>query len=150
MAKSDQGNRMNILILVHVEETFRRYFPDSMYVKRLIRACKCQKYNRVVHCTSFVNDEHPIEEIRYLITEEIGWGWGYAPCMWAEDDPEREWLIESSGHEWTWIPPEFRDGLFNGYNVYLGGGLDGECLTDMECVLHRLSVPYKKVYGYTY
>lgn len=142
--------KQNLLILVHVEETFRSHFPDSMYVNRLIRACTCKKYDRVIHATSFVNDDHPIEEIRYLITGEVDWSWGYDPDMWDDDDMGRQWLIESYGHEWTWVPPEFRNGFFNGYNVYLGGGYSAECLADMEAVLDHLEIPFTKVHGYTY
>ena len=144
--------RPNLLLLVHVEESFRYLFPDSMYVKRLIRACKCRKYRRVIHCTSLVNDDHPIEKIRYLVTEEVDWGWGYEPCIWAEDDPEREWVIESpySLHEHTWVPTEFRNGFFDGYDVYLGGGYSAECLADMEAVLNHLGIAYEKVRGYVY
>ena len=141
-----------MLILVHIEESFRQHFPDSMYALRLIRACKCGKYNRVIHCTSFVQDDRPIAELCNLITEEIDWGWGYEPCIWNRDDSEREWVIESlySLHEWTWVPTELRNGLLDSYNVYLGGGCSGECLADMEAVLEHLDVPFKKVYGYIY
>jgi hypothetical protein len=126
---------MKTLILVHVENTFRRFFPDG-FIRNL--RLLLPRYH-VIHATSCINDYDPIEEIADLVDEKIDWGWGYEPEVFNED--ERRFLIESSGHEWTWIPPELRSSRFR--DVRLGGGCNGECLTDMECVLRHQKIRYR-------
>jgi len=141
--------------LVHVEENFRKYFPDTMYVPRLIRSCKAHKYDVVIHCTSGIQDMSPIPEIADLVDEEIEWGWGYEPDMFHPDDAGEEaakWLIEShySLHEWTWVPPEFWDGRFKDCVIHLGGGCYCECMADMAAVLEYVGIEFYIVDGLTY
>ena len=114
--------KRKLLLLVHVEETFRRYFSDSMYPLRLRRACML--YDEVIHATSHVDDDRPIFEIGDLVTNEIDWGYGYDHEMFQED--ERKWVIFSRGHEFTWCPPELRERDFSDVDVYLGGGHHAE------------------------
>ena len=142
--------KKNILLLVHVEETFRKHFPDAMYVQRLIQSCKARKYDRVIHCTSMLEDMAPIQEIADLIDTEIDWAWGYEPDIF--DDDEIKWIIPApnSLHDWTWCPLELRDGQLNDCIVWLGGGHYSECLADMVAVLEHLGIKYHIVDGLTY
>lgn len=142
--------KKNVLLLVHVEETFRKHFPDAMYVQRLIHSCKARKYDKVIHCTSMINDDHPILEIVDLIDMEIDWAWGYEPDLF--DGEEADWLIEShySLHDWTWCPTELRNGQLDDCVVWLGGGHYCECLADMAAVLEHLGVEYHIIDGLSY
>lgn len=132
---------MKVLLLVHIEETFRNRLSDGLIKKIINFARKCDK---VIHFTSCVNDYEPIYELQPYITESVQWGWGYEPECFETAEEELEYLIESSGHEYTWIPPELRDNPFKNDKVYLGGGCDGECLADMESVLSFVNVDFDK------
>ena len=142
--------KRNMLILVHVEDSFRKFFP-KMYVQRLIRSCKSSKYNKIIHMTSHIDSDEPIKEIRKFIDQEIDWAWGYEPFFFEDDEDEKCWVVEHGGiHEYTWVPPEFRNNLLSNYNVFLGGGYHGECLADMEEVLKYLETNYTLVHGLVY
>jgi hypothetical protein len=142
--------KRNVLLLVHVEETFRKHFPDAMYVPRLIHSCKARKYDEVIHCTSMMNDMRPILEIVDLIDMEIDWAWGYEPDLFG--DEEIEWVIPArySLHEWTWCPEELRNGRLDNCVVWLGGGHYCECLADMCAVLKHLGIEFYIIDGLTY
>ena len=127
---------MKTLILVHVEDTFRKFFSRD-FIRNLRRTMP--RYH-VIHCTSWVNDDHPIEEIADLVDQEIQWGWGYEPDMY--DGEDSRFIIPACGHEWTWVPPELRH--FDRRAVVLGGGYESECLADMESVLQFLKIPFRK------
>ena len=133
---------MKTLILVHCEDTFRKFFPQG-FIATLRR--KMPNYH-VIHCTSQVNDDHPIQEIADLVDREIDWGWGYEREMF--DGNERRFVIPSLGHDWTWVPPELR--ALPKRAVCLGGGSCQECLLDMESVLEHLRIPYRKLKGIVY
>lgn len=140
----------NVLFLVHVEETFRRMF-GPMYVQRLRKVCRSSKYHSVIHLTSHVNDDEPIRELVDLIGEEIDFAWGYEPEQFDSDDPEQFWIIPANSvHEYTWVPPELRDGAFSDCNIYVGGGYRSECLADFLSVLEHCGLSYKVVDGYVY
>jgi hypothetical protein len=147
-------SKKNILFLCHVEEMFRAYFPDKMYVNRLIRGCQSSKYDKVIALISCINDWEPIAEIKDLVTSTIDFSWGYEPEQFENEPSEEPWLIEASHkslHEYTWIPPELRDSTFaHNANIFIGGGCDGECLADFEVVLEHLGVDYTRVEGYIY
>lgn len=147
--KARRPRKKKVLILVHVEEMFRRFFPE-MYVSRLVKACKSKKYNEVICIVSEVDDYDPIAELSGLRHSRIAWGWGYEPSMFEEE--EAPWVISDPNliHEHTWVPVKLRDGRLNNAEVFLGGGCDGECLADMEAVLERLAVPFRRVPGYIY
>jgi hypothetical protein len=144
--------KQNVLFLVHVEEMFRRFFPDEMYALRLMRACQAKKYDRVFLMISCVEDDQPIEELCQVTHEgqHIEWGWGYEPDMF--NDEEKEHVISALGHEWTWVPPELREmqDMLKRSNVFVGGGYESECLQDFVDVLDHLEIDHKKVRGYVY
>ena len=140
--------KRKVLFLVHVENMFRKYFPDNMYVNRLIRAFNV--YDRVICLNSEVDDFHPIPEINQLCPEEITWGWGYEKGMFYDPNDEN-WIIESSGHECTWIPQELRNKQkWMNYDIAVGGGSRWECLQDWLCILDFMEIAYKVVDGYCY
>ena len=100
---------MNTLFLVHVEEMFRDYFPDNMYLQRLIKACRANKYDRVFLLCAGIDDcPQPVIELKQVTNRDqyIEWSWGYDPESFDYDEDERSWVIPSYGHEYTWIPPE--------------------------------------------
>lgn len=142
---------MKVLLLVHVEETFREWFRPDM-LDRIVEAIDGEEYDRVFHFTSFVNDENPVDEIVNLMDRCIQWGWGYEPEVFSDEDKEREHVIASHGHDYTWVPPELREwaSWLKEADVTLGGGCDGECLADMESVLHHLNIPYTRRYEFIY
>lgn len=144
--------KRNILLLVHVEESFRDLFPDKMYIPRLIKSCRARKYVRVIHCTSHVMDNAPIPEVADLIDMEIDWGWGYEEECFMEGTEELDWVIEShySLHDKTWVPPELRNGQLKGCVVWLGGGHAWECLADMVAILEYVGIEFYIVDGLTY
>lgn len=139
----------NTLLLVHVQNGFRQYFPNDMYIPRLVKAVHAKKYQNIVHMTSDFDDDTIICELKGKVHREINWSWGYYPFQF-EDESEEEWVIPSSGHEFTWIPPEFRNGFLDNTKIFLGGGADGECLTDMESIMSYMKIPYQRVEGYIY
>lgn len=132
-----------ILLLVHCEDAFRQLFP-SMFIQRLIKECK--NADQVIHFTSHVNNDCPIDEIIPYVDQEIDWGWGYERDVFIDFD-EKEWVIDSIGHEFTWVPPELRNGEFKRPNDYivLGGGAEWECLADMVSVLDYQDIEYRKL-----
>jgi len=142
----------SVLFLVHVEEMFRNYFPDSMYVNRLLQAFNV--YDRVVCLLSHVEAFDPIYELSYnwRSPEEIVWGWGYERDMdYGPEDDAKKWVIGSTGHEYTWVPPEVRDpSVWTGYSVSVGGGGRWECMADWLCVLDHVKIPFRVVNGYCY
>jgi hypothetical protein len=154
-----QVQKPKVLFLVHVEEGFRGYFPDDMYTHRLYRSAKAQKYDRVIILDSELGEPGPngepggvIRELRHAPAEIWSWSYGYEPGMWYDDDPDNDWVIESDGHEWTWIPTEIRDELiyFQNAEVYIGGGCDGECLADWETVLSHMDIDHTRIEGLIY
>lgn len=127
-----------ILLLVHVEETFRSHFPKG-YLSKLRRACR--EAPLVWHATSQVNDYEPVEEIADLVRFQFPWGWGYEPEVFATAPQELKWVIPSRGHSFTWVPPELR--RFSD-RVSLGGGCDSECLEDMRAVLRHRKISFRE------
>jgi hypothetical protein len=150
------GKRSNVkpsvLFLVHVEETFRRFFPDPLYPLRLRRACTARKYDKVFVMVSGVNDDIPIPEVESVThdTQWLSWGWGYEKECFNAD--EQQWVIPSTGHEWTWVPTELREmaGNLQNSKVFIGGGYHSECLQDFRDVLTHLSIPFKDIDGLIY
>lgn len=134
-----------VLLLVHVEETFRSYFRPGM-LEMIADAIGEGEFDEVIHFTSNINDEQPVEEIACLVDEDVSWSWGYEPEVFETQPEELPFLIESSGHDWTWVPPELRQwaSRLRASKVYLGGGCDSECLADMESVLRHLQVDYER------
>jgi hypothetical protein len=157
---------MKILILCHIEETFRKHFPNGM-LDAIIE--QSSQYNRVIHMTSEVCDDEPVEELRWIVDEEIAWGWGYEPratceycygaakhdsqtCLCVDCGGEETWIIkvDYSVHEWTLVPEELRNGRFENAEITIGGGYDGECLADLEAVLEYMDVPYRRERDFIY
>ena len=126
-----------ILLLIHIEEG-TDWFDDA-YLERVCEFIETRKPDRVVHMTSGIVDGVPHYSIRNLVDTEIEWGWGYDEL--DDDEPkERPFVIPSYGHEYTWVPPSFRQGgdlwrLCRGNDVVIGGGIDGECLEDFRAIL---------------
>jgi len=146
--------KQNVLFLVHVENTFRKFFPDEMYVNRLIRACQAKKYDKVFILVSNVNDYAPIDELAEITGryQWIDWGWGYDPECFSHDPEELAWVIPAYGHEYTWVPNELRDMAdeLKRSNVFVGGGYESECLQDWLDCLDHFDIPFKKIHGYIY
>ena len=136
------------MVLVHIENTFRHLFPAG-FIKNIHRYVKLGNFDQVIHFTSYINDECPINEISCLIDREIEWAWGYEPEMFNKK--ERKWLIQSSGHEYTWIPPIFRNkNEWRKTHIYLGGGYESECLADMKSILDKQRIKYLKCHRIIY
>lgn len=143
------------LILCHVEEMFRKHFPPGMLDAIVERS---DEFDRIIHMTSYIENNEPVIEIRGYMDEDIEWGWGYewGTCYDPVGDKctgktcEECWTIPSNGHEATWVPPELRNGRLVGTEVFIGGGYDGECLADLEAVLDHLNVPYQREREFIY
>ena len=136
-----------VLLLVHVEESFRSSFPPG-YAARIRKFAR--RKDRVIHCTSHVGDDRPISEILDVVGEEIDWAWGYEPESF--DGDEKGHVIRTYGnhHEWTWVPPELRRWKPGDHSITLGGGCDAECLDDMRAVLRHLGLPYREARSLVY
>ena len=151
--------KRKVLFLVHVEEMFRRFFPDPLYPLRVRHSAMAAKYTRIIVLDSDIGEpgndgrRGVIEEIASLPLETWSWSWGYEPgYSYDNDDPDATWTIPSDGHEATYVPAELRSQLdyFTQADVYIGGGCNGECLADWECVLEYLGIPYHRVEGLIY
>lgn len=143
--------RENVLMLVHIEDDFRRFFPDPLYTSRVMRSVDAKKYDRVIVLYSEITDI--IWEVRSPRAEIWSWGWGYYPGVDYLGEGENDWIIPSnSSHEWTWVPPELRENQcdLKMCNIYVGGGWRWECLQDWLDVLDYMHLPYKLVDGLVY
>jgi len=148
-----------------MEEMFRGHMGYDMPLE-LAELIEGGEFDRVVALVSGLElPFSPVEELTWGTNEVWEWGWGYEPHMFA-DSPEDEcaaeamWggdpyegqneemqhLIESNGHEWTWIPHALRDEVavlrLQNADVFLAGGADGECLADFETVMDSLEIDY--------
>lgn len=156
---------MKLLFLCHVEEMFRSYFPKG-YVQRIIKNIESKKFNRIILLDSNIGDGI-IEEIQSYVdnwyVKTWDWSWGYENEMFhCVPDPlcsecnnhncESNWIIESNGHDYTWVPNELRTILpdIKNMEIFVGGGYESECLADWECVLNHLDITYKKLKGLVY
>lgn len=157
---------MNVLFLVHIEEMFRKWFPDPAYGARIARSTSAGKYERVFILNSGLDEEGPdgrrgiIGEVvwnsypHYCVPRNVyieDWSWGYEPgCMYNAE--ENNWVIQSHGHDWTWVPNFLRDSIhyFKAANIFVGGGGRGACLADWESVLWYLNIPYTSIDGLIY
>ena len=137
---------MNILFLVHIEPGMKPCMPLG-YPERVAEIVDAAEYDRVYHMSSGFEREAHVWEIGYIITTEIEWAWGYEPETFEDQPDELPWVIESSGHEYTWVPPELRDlaRLLRNPNVSVtvGGGHEYECMADFLCVLDHLEINYQ-------
>jgi hypothetical protein len=134
---------MKTLFIVHVEDMFlnSQHGFDDNFAYELAEYAR--KFDYVVHMSSFLDSIKPhVAQLDYVVDEVIDWAWGYEPDMWNNDDTEQDWVIASSGHEWTWVPPELRNGRKWG-SITVCGGSDYECLQDFRCVLIHLDIDYQ-------
>lgn len=146
---------MDVLFLVHIEEMFRGLMDDD-YPDRICEAIP--QYDRVVILDSDVGDgilEEVVPHYKPWMSydpmtgaEIYIWSWGYEKGqVYEEGEDADEWVIGSLGHEWTWVPVWLRGeaDILRRHNVFVGGGANGECLMDWECVLDHLDIPYTLV-----
>lgn len=133
-----------LLILVHMEETYRDLFRRNM-IPNLVHHIKTTDYARVIHLHSGCPNFSAVEELDGLV-EEIYWTWGYEDDMGLEED----YLITSLGHAYTYIEPKLRNIRYSDYSVFIGGGCHGECLADLETILMHYKVPYTRLHRYIY
>jgi hypothetical protein len=149
-----------VLFLVHIEDSFRKFFDDEFISGILERA---DEFDRIIALVSYVDDEDIIEELQGIVHEKWEWGWGYEPmkdcynldCVINERcSCDWDYIIETvnSAHDYTWIPPEIREKEnWQNKELFVAGGYDGECLADWESVLGYLELPYNRcnemIYG---
>jgi hypothetical protein len=131
-----------ILFICHVEPMFEDsgLFTEE-YLYDLAEVIESGEFTTIL-LDSEIEGNYPW--LHKIVDEVWGWSWGYEKDVGYDfdcDDPN-EWLISALGHEWTWIPPEIRNGRFKNAEVYICGGADGECLSDWESVLEHLDIPY--------
>lgn len=135
-----------VLFIVHVEQMFEHLFPNGDqydFGAMIARHVEDNDYNKIIALDSEI-DMGPIEAVKYVADEIWGWSWGYEPEMDMGDEDER-WMIEASGHEWTWVPPEIRNGEFKDAEIFISGGHDYECLEDWRNVLDHVGLEYEEV-----
>ena len=101
---------------------------------------------------SHIDDmHHPVQEIRCVVDEEWEWGYEYEVCHEAEEHDscweceQYRWIILAYGHHYTWIPQEFRNGEFYDANIFIGGGLDLQCLQDWRDVLDHQELDFTEI-----
>lgn len=152
---------MKVLFLVHIEDMFRKFYTDK-YIQNIRN--KAKKYDKVIALLSYIENDDIIEELKDVVDERWDWGWGYEPrqdcynleCVINEKcSCDWDYIISVSHkslHEYTWIPEEIRDvDFWKNHKLFVGGGYDGECLADFECVLEYLELPYTRcesmIYG---
>lgn len=137
---------MDILFLVHIEHGMLPCMQVG-YPERVAEIVDAATYSRVYHMSSWIGSDAHLDAIAGVVTATIDWGWGYEPDKFEDEPEELPWLIESSGHEYTWVPPELRDlaRLLRspGVCVTVGGGHEYECMEDFLCVLDHLEIEYQ-------
>ncbi len=141
-----------VLFLVHVENSLVHLMPRG-YLHDVCKHIDSSDYDRVYHFSSGLGltGDDVVDELKGWIDEEIDWAWGYEPEVFEHNPEELPYVIESSGHDYTWIPPFLRDSsLWNGVDITLGGGCDSECLQDMVCVLNHQQIAFNKVRNLVY
>jgi len=111
---------VKVLFLVHVEDAFRSYFPPD-YLETLV--ANLGDYDRIMHFTSYIENDAPVWEIAEMVGSQVEWGWGYNPdVFWYEPD-ELTWIIPAMGHEYTWVPPQLRNpATWRYHEIWVGGG----------------------------
>ena len=148
---------MKILFLVHMEEMFREMM-DLAHAHVLLNA---HKYDRIIHMSSYIGDDGlpHIKELDLVVDEVIEFAWGYEKDYGNYDECDENcedmyscecgsrWVIESSGHDYTWCPPEIRENVayYKEHDIFVGGGYEYECLADFESVLDHLDIDYELV-----
>ena len=139
---------MKVLLLVHIEESFRTRFPKNLLMS-IQSGVRRQCYDKVIHFTSFINDDECVPELERCVDKEVEWGWGYEPEMM--DEKETPWIVPStSPHGWTWVHPILRSDEMKKAEILVGGGCSGECLENLEAALRHLELPYRRVEGFIY
>jgi hypothetical protein len=125
-----------VLFLVHVEKDFEMNFPYEMIhnIKKI-----SPTYDIVVNLNS---KRSPVIFKDFLTWN---WGWGYEEATFKGHPDELKWVIDAGDH-YTWVPRQLRENVefYRNNPVVIGGGNDGECLKDWECVLKHMQIPYKK------
>lgn len=138
---------MNVLFLVHVEEEFRKYFSEN-YVNDLFDAITSDLFDCIIVLESglgfgTIDEIYDLYEHKERNIDIWEWSWGYLPS-WFEPD-EREFIIPAYGHEYTYIPLQFRETDWSQDRLYVGGGAAQECLADWEAVLEYYNLDYSRV-----
>lgn len=132
-----KSNGVSTLFVVHCSEVFNRWSGDG-YCQSV--ANYIQKFDIVIYLTT---DLAPLPDCFGNNPNEQVWefSWGYEPDSF--DDDEKQFVIPSNGHEWTWIPKEIRTKPDLGKITVIGGAVN-ECLADWESVLDHLNYSYER------
>lgn len=156
---------------MQVPENFGVYPLGHAWLQRLIRACK--SHDLVIALESQVDTNFElVDELRPHVNETWNWSWGYEAKLVYDYDlcdcdagPDydsvhdygfrhtckaAEWVIESDGHEATWVPVEIREPKWRNYYITVAGGCRGECLSDWLSVLQHMNLRYKMPESYVY
>lgn len=152
----------NILFLVHIQEEFRRFFPDPLYPLRVRRSAMAKKYTQVISLVADIDTLDAIPELETVpFVKKWYWSWGYEKDMFCyancqeechEEDCEGKYVIESYGHEYTYIPPQLRAMLpeLRQARIFIGGGYASECLEDWRAVLMACDLEFTEIRGLIY
>lgn len=94
--------KQNILFLVHVQEEFRRFFPDPLYPLRVRRSAMAKKYTQVISLVAEINSFDAIHELETVpfVKKRIFIGGGYnTECL-------EDWraVLRACDLEFTEIP----------------------------------------------
>lgn len=138
-----------ILALVHCERAFELYTEKHNFEYKLAKTIFTQDYDEIMVFNSEIENSGNINIVESLIfykpkpLKVVAWGWGYEEKdSYDEDDPERNYVIESQSiHEWTWIPPELRN-LPDDVEFLVCGGCEDECLLDFTSILDYYEIQY--------
>jgi len=129
---------MKVLFCIHCENNFKNFFGHT-FEAELAKLVYGGGYDTVIlldsddlggGCIPLLNNNF----------EAWYWSWGYEPEMFEED--EQEWVIPAHGSEWTYIPPEIRNGRFTNADIHIAGGGDSECLQCWRDILEYLDLDY--------
>ena len=128
-----------VIILCHVEDIFEMFMDDE-FLEELARSA--DKYDWINHLNSEIGEPNPI--VNEIANQHIHFSWGYEKGIDYDPIEDGCWVIGSYGHEWTWIPPEFRNhNDWKHHHIKVGGGWDGECLEDFRCVLRHVGIEFQ-------
>lgn len=151
---------MKTLFIVHVEPLFQKNIPEE-YLNDLEYLMRSGDYYTIVLDSAM---DKSYDWLHRLADEVWEWSWGYELDSFCCDEcveirEEDEWLvgmdhvaycegkyiIEASGHEYTYVPYQLRERDFSNEDVYICGGYNGSCLEDWENVLDYSRIPYKRI-----
>ena len=151
---------MKTLFICHVEPLFEKSIPME-FLNDLEYLIRSGDYYTIVLDSGI---DKPYDWLLRLADEMWHWSYGYEMDSFCREncveireedkwlvgmdhaaDCEGKYIIQASGHDYTWVPYQLRERDFSKEEVWICGGYDGCCLEDWENVLDYSKIDYKRL-----